>query len=468
MPEAGAPPRSRHFLSQHFRHEWRATLFVAAFVTVLHLGTSWLEAFESYAFLGISNNVSKASAQTVPSAIVVRIDQETFESRYQDRTPLDRCVLAQQLAAIYAAKPEIVVVDLDLSPALWITGALRTGSVGEAQCEQDLYQLIRLAAAHTKTILICPFPAADAHVAANEQKQRWRHNLVADTHEQVRFGHAALPVRYGVTNEYFVDPESIYAVAHAAGDVTRRPRCVSCEQSDHTLPKEKIEPRAWAKLRWMLTSVASDREITANLETLLQTSGDASKPVVFFGAGYSGDDLFLTALGEFYGVEIHAAAFASQSRWSWLSHLVGFVSDLIFAFIFGLLIAWYWKRYFTWRTAAAPDYAEAARIWLIALTVSLAVVLLMMTLFSRYVLLRWGVWLSPVPIAIGMLIEAFVSGSVTQANSRLKLLERPAAPLPVTSCRALNPKRLARVLTPLSWGVWGLTVAGALWLIFTH
>ena len=39
---------------------------------------------------------------------------------------------------------------------------------------------------------------------------------------------------------------------------------------------------------------------------------------------------------------------------------------------------------------------------------------MLLTFVSLFLLARFGIWASPIPMAVGMLVESFVSGSVAQ------------------------------------------------------
>lgn len=59
--------------------------------------------------------------------VVVAIDGETHKREYLERSPLNRCVLLSHVKEIYDSAPSLVVIDLDLSPAL--TGSRRKAGV---------------------------------------------------------------------------------------------------------------------------------------------------------------------------------------------------------------------------------------------------------------------------------------------------------------------------------------------------
>jgi hypothetical protein len=131
--------------------------------------------------------------------------------------------------------------------------------------------------------------------------------------------------------------------------------------------------------------------------------------------------LFLTAVGEIYGVEAHAAGYASDTVKD--HHIVDFWLDFTIALIFSLAIAFFWRKYFDARLSDNAVTRELAKIWVIGLVVSVLALVIVLSIFSL-LLLRVGVWLSPIPVAIGMMFDSFVSGSVDQATHKFKTMRR--------------------------------------------
>src|SRR5438132_8473473 len=146
------------------RHEWRAVVFVAAVVAIGH-DHGWLDFVDGYAFLVLGNLTAGrlavgAEALTPPSqvgAFVVEIDQRRYEEQYSARAPLDRCALHRDLARMYAARPRLLVVDIDLAPALWLMNPSRQDPSDQKGCEERLYRLLEEHAAKTRTVLVAPF-----------------------------------------------------------------------------------------------------------------------------------------------------------------------------------------------------------------------------------------------------------------------------------------------------------------------
>ena len=419
-----------HFV-QHIRDDWPATIFVAAFMAVLESQVGWLDAINGHAFVAIGNvaGIPQTIEKDKAKALVVLIDGVAAESRYLDRSPLDRCKLEEDIRAVYLAmanvnlkrtpahRLDLMVIDLDLSPARWLASELGSKSP-EAECERKLYQVI--IDADTKydirTVLMLPFESSAARV--NEVPETWR-NLVST----VTFGLAGLPVEYGLVIKQYCDPNTLAASAYTLSAKLKgsRKNCIDEATRHSKRNTELIDPRKYLS-GVVPVAVGSAANLSQRIEAELtagRSSNGAANPAdfkaVFFGAAFGEGDTFVTPLGELYGVEIHAAAFLSLlDPLSTNNHLWEFAVDIVLGFLFGVVIAYCWKRYFKLRLSENSNHYLSAPIWLGTLGFAVFVMAVVLTYISLRLLTSCGIWLSPIPMAVGMLVESFVSGSVAQ------------------------------------------------------
>lgn len=415
----------------YLRTEWPDAVLVAALVTIFHLQTNWLAAIDGYAFLAIANlGVVKSlenPKQTPKRLIVAGIDDKAFQTRYRGRSPLSRCELLNDLKPIYGAKPDLIAIDIDISPADWsdqppapsvLHGENRlakkdgTALPLEVQCELQLYEMI-VKSTDTKTVLMEPFAGVGQAGIISKQKSAWDELGNIRKHQHIRFARAEVPVNYGlVIKQLNGDKDFAVQIAAALG---------SREQNNSRKPT-LVDPRRYVEI--IPVSVSELNKSAAGLELPLaetKRAGGAKHPysVVFFGGIYGKDDLYLTPLGEVFGVEIQAATYLSQDGLR-ERHLEAFVCDIVIAILFGILIAMCWYYYFAWRIDKEAVCRQLAPFWILVLVASGGVLALIAVGFSTILVTRWGVWISPVPVAIGMLIDIFVSGSVAQAVHALR------------------------------------------------
>jgi hypothetical protein len=261
-----------------------------------------------------------------------------------------------------------------------------------------------------------PFESSAPRV--NEVEATWR-NLAST----VTFGLAGLPVEYGLVIRQYCDPNTLAAAAYALSAKLKgsRKNCIDEETRHSKRTTELIDPRKYLS-GVVPVAVGSADNLSQRIEDALTadqpsnpTASQADFKAVFFGAAFGEGDTFVTPLGELYGVEIHAAAFLSLlDPLSTNNHLSEFVVDIVFGFLFGFVIAWCWERYFKLRLSPDSDHRLSAPVWLVRLVVAVIIMAFVLTYFSLHLLASCGIWLSPIPMAVGMLVESFVSGSVGQ------------------------------------------------------
>jgi putative flippase GtrA len=499
-----------HFI-QHMRDDWPATVFVAALFAILDSHVGWLDAINGHAFVAIGNlaGIPQESGAAKAKALVVVIDQAAAEARYLDRSPLDRCQLLADLGAVYSAmdrrnqqgdalrakapassaqRLDLLAVDLDLSPAPWLA-TVEGQKSAEAQCERDLHWMIAQANSQwrIRTVLMNPFESVDFGVQT--AKAAWKKDMEGSA---VTFGRAVLPVEYGLVIKQYCAPDAMAVTAYdlwrqrkranneahevnecieAAGDPARNTKGVS----------QHIDPRRYLSGVVPLAASAQpgfngqlDRALGTDASPKAATGG-AEYQAVFFGAAYGEGDTFVTPLGELYGVEIHAASFLSfLDPLSADNHLAELLADIVFGFVFGFVIAFFWEQYFRFRLSDDSDRRLIAPVVLGGLGVAVALVAFVLTFVSWLLLARFGIWSSPIPMAIGMLIESFVSGSVAQGIREADSLKGGGRPPRQTfreSARKFfggsivsllqQGRRLSATLLTLRLGVWVTVVAVA-------
>ena len=430
------------FAKNYFRSEWYAALLVVAVITIIHDKFGWLDAIDGYAFVGIGHLSSiRADGGASPEhvrAVVVLIDQTTFESRYLERSPLSRCQLLNDLGLIYNHKPkqpDLVAIDLDISPAKWIasekdlpTVKYLRGKQSEVFCEKELYLLIKNNAHQIPTVLMTPFPAATCDQIARVSE--WQKRMVE---AGVRFGSAELPITYGLVIKEYDDPNTFADQARKLpaptlqdenylGDCISRGPAFDPRKSSRKL----IDPRQYRRGidPVLLSDPDSAEPFAERLNKAL--AKQAKSHAVFFGAGYGEGDVYLSPLGEVYGVEVHAAAYLGKiEEWA----VLAFAIDVGIGLLFGLFIANCWHRYFAARFSEDATRRQSAPLSVLALVGGVILMALGLGWLSLLALRSWGIWLSPIPIAVGMLIDSFVSGSVEQAvhqwgHDRQALIDR--------------------------------------------
>jgi hypothetical protein len=414
MPAPFKPVHSiGHFLSA-CTHHLPAALVVSALVYICHHHLHLLDAVDGYAFLGIGNLAAHYTPQTVatrPMVAVIEIDQQSHEQYYGGRSPLDRCELKRDLEDIYTqdVPPKLLVIDLDLSPVL-PSRYLTSGENADAdRCTSEITNLITQHLA-THTVLITPFDVMDPENKANIVA--WQKSLEPLTNV-VSFADPTISVRYGMVNGLACTFKTLAGAAfdHFPDKIPGDENCLS--EGDKEL---KINPKHYlSSLRPVSVRQLPSRQPGAPITGTRQCKPLAPFPVVFFGSITGDSDTYLTPLGTMYGVEVHAAAFMSLLQPTKGNEWLAFTLDIVLGLILGLIIDYCWRRYFSLRFSSRAIQRQAAPWLIVAMFIVYSAVVCLFTVLSFFILLIGGIWLSPIPIALGMLIESFFNGAIAIA-----------------------------------------------------
>lgn len=402
--------------SHHLEESARSAVFIAALAMIAEDQVGWIRAINGYAFATIANLTANSAHPPEGGdnarIVVLALDQAAYDTKYAARSPLDRCALRDDVLRVYAAGPKLLVIDFDLSPALWLNTGGHRPDVPEDErtkqkgCEQALYALIKQHG--TRTVLMEPFaveiPATEARKHIVRLTRDWQDDM---RDAQVRFGAIEIPIDYGLAIRSRVDRHSIVGAARLA--LNEKPGTL------HTDP-------TWINPAQMRRGVHGAK-LDGDLRALYGR-------VVFFGGTWDAPagDTYLTPVGDLYGVEFHAGAFASTEQRISTSGWRDLSFDVLLALLFGFMAAASWRRYFS--EMQRPDVGEyGAAFWVFRLGAAFVGLVAGFLVVSFWLLRFWGIWASPIPIAMGVALESFVLKSVEEAKRLLK----HQVPVPVTA-----------------------------------
>jgi CHASE2 domain len=444
----------------------RAAIVVAC---VVHIFKVVLTPLDGLAYVVLANAVNLVPSE-IKTAIadtplenfaVVYIDGNRHADHYSGRSPLPRDKLVADLKKIYAAKPKIVAIDLDLSPTF---DAMKAEASDDFRKQGELNDLLDANA--EKTILITPFPMDEG--PRNKyagQKLKWMIDRCSSEDKDGNpktpavFAEPHLRETFGYVIEYFDKDfalgKLIYPHLTAKTRNTEKRSKSPCELAHESLCSGKPQDNIYLNSdNWESTS--EDKKIHFKIldtwvrginlcdifqpgdEGTCRNEADKTKneqtsiegKVILFGANYGQDDLYTTPLGAKYGLNLHAAIAASEATPISFDHAIDVILDVVVGFLFGLWVHKAWGKYFEFATSpeSEPDSFQngskrlRAYRWLVALIGGYFFILVALIVFSFW-LLSFGIWLSPIAISVGMLIHGFAEGSVSVAKHQLRRLQ---------------------------------------------
>lgn len=459
-------------LTHHVHHHWSAALFMAAAVAIVHHKTPFFDGADRIAYL-ITSALNVTVSDTGPAhsrpTVVVSIDNQIFEQTYYEQSPLNRCILADQLATVYAQHPAVLVVDFDISPSV-IGLSPSAGHHREvATCEDKLYALIKEASRVTPTVLLNPFRAHDSSIQA--KKSAWRNVMRG---HGIRFGSGAIALEAGIVQKQFVHPDTL--AAQALSSLTPpEGRRTAAHGSVHSVSHQEdfdVEQMLVSASIKELNFKKFTSEVTATTWSAW-SANPSSLPLqgknVFFGANYGEDDRFLTPIDDLYGVHLHAAGFESlRHPISKLSMAISIAIDFVWGLVVALLIGWAWKNYFEKSVATGTHAARGralAPLYIIVLLFCCLILALGLSTLSSWLVGKYSLWISPMPIAFGMLFEGFVTGSLATAKAALG---RPSHAHSLPASGTNEKSSIETYMAYTRWAIWFAVVGYAATLIFDH
>lgn len=427
-----------------FARQWKSILFTSGLALILeHHGL--MQVLVKFSWLVVSSLASQGPAAAVPFSpgmpAVVLLDDAAFVSRYAEKSPLDRCLLGDDLERILAKSPRIVAVDFDLSPLVRM-------NEGERQCQERLDGLLDREAA--RLLLLVPFPAATPEMY--QVKHAW---MRARCHAGLHFADGTIEQSMGLVTEQVIGQDP------AAG--ARFADQLHSGLSAHVCDSVGPAHGAAALNSWLVPrtdrSVADGEEAPINFPEVIrklavltldspQFAGLASLAgsAVVFGGSWGKDDLFLTAIGSLPGAVLHALRMVSLADPIHpMPPVLGLLFDIGIALCFAWVVHYFWDVYVKARRIdrALADQGRLSALSTFMMFLFVAVYVALVLLFflaAQHLYLQWKVLIAPLLIALGILVDGFVTGPVDQIDS---LLEESGP----------QPASAGQVLLPAAWTI---------------
>ena len=360
----------------------------------------------------------------------VTIDQQLYESAFNQSSPLDRTLLASLIDELGRSSPKVLAIDLDLSP-----NPRTPPDAGDRLLKKTLFAL---ADKDIRIILIVPEPVTTA--TAIKHKIAWFNELAA--HQNIRFALSSIYSQDGVVLKYLDSPSgfacTVYLAEKAGGNA--KDQCKPADDSYPSLAKNVFLPslsdtlpgenkpslllnRPWRaalnefavvkndmeQLNWNFTGFPPENRIRPYLQrqedkSLLAIRGDDQARldggVVFLGGDYGLTDFYNTPAGKMAGLDIHAGAYYTihnpiENREYWWPYII----EIILGFAL------------TWAIHELKEFHYKNPHILLRLTyIALFFILLFgVGVFAYILLVSANIWINPAPLFLGAILHDLMS-----------------------------------------------------------
>ncbi len=387
---AGAAPPAHGALTHWLHHLFSAWAITGG----VYLATYWgLTSFIDTSFLALVQAVAPVkSVSDAPKPWVV----EFGAAQYQDRA-----AFAAWLEKAIGRKPRLVAIDIDLSP-------LSVPQAGDGQARLDA-AIDGAGAKDVDIALVAPLEAQDEAGAAWIRRRCDPRVHVASPHLRKQFGWL---LRYQPT---------FPSLGAVAADFLRKSDPMAPEGPSRICPEDKSAPLDIGATEALLAHSDDGQWQGIDFRQTLQfRSPEAAVEtgdVVFVG-GRESRDRIRTPVGMLPPVEAHA--FIAGTKWREMPHGLAYALEVALGVLSGAAFQALWRR----RDAARERHragvlaSHKAAVWLPHLAhaalLALLFVLVALLLVAAFVGLsieeiRFGTWLNPAPLVLGMALDSFLS-----------------------------------------------------------
>lgn len=389
---------------KHLKEEYFSALFIASLVFILHHTTNVFMPFDSAALhlnTAFSKKTDLESQNTLThrgpfvwmelesksdhkySPVLLTYDQSTYENSFKGMSPLDRCVLNDNLLDVLKLNPKVLAIDLDLSP-------LKNPDKHYKICQDILDRTLDTYA--NKFVLIHPIP--NRQMETDETTQKW---LIDRRRSGIVFANPKIESSLGIVINTSPYEDSLAKnIANKIGDPHHH-FDIENLKSEHKNPINYLEAGPF-------------RILSINDQATI-----SNRPV-FIGGTFGIDDYYLTPIGEnIPGVMIHAydffSAFEPVKTHGW-TNVWALLLDVATAIIVGFAMTYIWSKYLI-IINKNKDYSFLA---FIAVMLILAIFMLVGMVIS-VIFLKMNIWISPIPILIAVFFDGIISALINQSLS---------------------------------------------------
>jgi hypothetical protein len=395
-------------------HHLLPSIFWACLVYIgHHTAPLVFDAPDQLAYTFIQNVMADQTQKIVPKkGLVALISDKTFYGApYYGEEPTQRCAVLDSLQKIVVHEPNALVVDINLSPT-YRDLLHPSRAVDATNCQSRLEQFLITTASTRPLLLIDPMQFPVDSAATLESRLTWRQSMEA---KGIYFGHA--DILHGILSpltQFAPSATRDKGTPHSENKIEsgmsyRLCQLMACNKDlEHELPltknKRLINYAAFANF--------FDSKFTEEIQP-----DDIKNKIVYFGFGVQGQDQRATPIGEAYGVQVHAAYYATMQQPIKTNGFVDILGDVLI----GMLVAFWGSKLLERFIAKKKEESKnSEKIWWgrfhvryaylnVVLLVLSAIIGSTIVISISYLLLSssFRVWTSPLVMIFAMCLDLF-------------------------------------------------------------
>lgn len=411
-------------------HNVIVAAFIGLMISILehHSMLNWLDSFSLRMSLAIKQeteswlatpNYDDSQINKKIDTVAVLVDNEAFESVFNQKSPLNKSILADLVGKLGQRSPRLIAIDVDLSPAKDLPDELI------AQNKIDNL-LIELSKNEVDIVLVNPLPIEDEKLKII--KYQWMKKLCQ---AGIYFGYPNINLSQGVALRYTPDYLSLGVLS---SKVLKQTNALLLEDSPCALVAQGLQKAAFLDATFNEITSKQSFDFSKMLPVFPDVIKDISQnsyrwdgyadkdislipkdKVIFLGGGFDPRDNFLTIQGIQPGVIFHASVQATDALGvKKLSPILAFVFNFILGVLAGYLFNWAWSKQNQSMLSRANEEGSIwikyirARGWLLVNVLLLfSWVLILFSLTAT--LLKIQLWANPIAMIIGVFIKTMTS-----------------------------------------------------------
>ncbi|VAX16088.1 hypothetical protein MNBD_NITROSPINAE02-81 [hydrothermal vent metagenome] len=400
------------------RKEFFASLFVAsATFLITERGFFEFPEYLTLSMISVGEGRSEPRANNGPIPLkVVLITDLSYESDFNQSSPLDRKKLKEMFEGILERKPRVLAVDLDLSPS---------GNLTNDQTDLDNLLKNYQKKEGANIVLISPMPVVSPSLLS--EKVAWMKEMcdaqITFAYPDV-YSHLDVVMKYmeftpTLGNEAFrlskLDKTDGDEEGKAKNNYVHSSVCdrLLKRNDDNFLRKngenryENLTQKELLNLKVINSKSYSDMRIihVLDLNRIDWERNISNDDIIFVGGSWGLRDKYITpAIRDIPGAFIHAATFYSNlNPVSDIKPLQGFIVD----FIIGMALGIIFLKTYNW-------YCNKLTIISMLTNFGLPILIMVAMLWLAQISLQFNLWIHPGPMLAGVYVDSQIVGGNSQ------------------------------------------------------
>ncbi len=388
----------------------------------------------------IDKNEAPFSKKIENNTSLLVIDQINYEVNFNQSSPLDRKLLAQYIKEISELNPEILAIDLDLSPNpnILVTDEellekikdcdkaldeievcdedLRKALEGHSSGDKTLKEVLKEISKKIKVVLLFPEPVES--IAVRQKKIEWIQDLLKDSNGNLYFSLGTIFEQDGMSLKFINYPsmfaKTIYNIYknENGGSLDDLKSFTNEIIYNRDLLNKLINKPLRDSYLFNIKNIYGEHleqynaiynkslnHISRKISKLSDLKKVSPEKIIILGTDYGETDHFKTLMNVQPGVFLHYAALYSLENPIEHRPYIDFFIEILVGMALGICLHWIMRI----------DFLMEHFLLRLIPIILVALFMLLIMYISKEILLNFNFWINPGPIFFGIMIHELVN-----------------------------------------------------------